>query len=30
MDSFFSKDHVKEFDELYKYEDELGAIYNCS
>ena len=28
MDSFFSKDHVKEFDELYKYEDELGAIYN--
>lgn len=27
MDSFFSKDHVKEFDELYKYEGELGAIY---
>ena len=28
MDSFFSKDHIKEFDELYKYEDELGTIYN--
>ena len=28
MNSFFSKEYVKEFDELYKYEDELGAIYN--
>jgi pullulanase len=28
MDSFFKKDNIKRFDELYKYEGELGAIYN--
>ena len=28
MDDFYDKDNIKNFDELYKYEGELGAIYN--
>ncbi|MGG7060246.1 type I pullulanase [Clostridium nigeriense] len=28
MDSFYDKDNIKKFDELYKYEGKLGPIYN--